>query len=137
MEKPMKKQFDKKMPKTAVSLALLASLLSPVMAQTGKVETEQQPLPELPNSISGTETVRARMDRFVREQNLREVKDNKKDETGRVVLIDFATATIAAPPPIRISSMRGSQPSARPCLLRKRSAPSFRRRLWPPRPSRT
>lgn len=83
---------------TALSLALSAVLLAPAGAQTGKIETEQQPLPELPNSISGTETVRARMDRFIREQNLREVKDNKKDETGRDVLIDFATATIAAPP---------------------------------------
>lgn len=94
----MKQQINKQLPNTALGLTLLAALLSPVLAQTGKIETEQQPLPELPNSISGTETVRARMDRFVRDQNLREVKDNKKDESGRVVLIDFATATIAAPP---------------------------------------
>ncbi len=94
----MEKQFDKKMSRAGLGLALAAALLSPALAQTGKIETEQQPLPELPNSISGTESVRARMDRFVREQNLREVKDNKKDETGRVVLIDFATATIEASP---------------------------------------
>ncbi len=94
----MKKQFTKKIPKLALGLTLLVTLLSPASGQTTKIEREQQPLPELPNSISGTETVRARMDRFIREQDLREVKDNKKDETGRVVLIDFATATIAAAP---------------------------------------
>jgi hypothetical protein len=38
------------------------------------------------------------MDKFIREQGLREVKDTKKDEQGRTVLIDFATATISAPP---------------------------------------
>jgi hypothetical protein len=62
------------------------------------LELEQKPIPELPNSISGTETVRSRMDKFIREQGLREVKDTKKDEQGRTVLIDFATATISAPP---------------------------------------
>ncbi len=70
----------------------------PLWAQNAKLELEQKPLPELPNSISGTETVRSRMDKFIREQGLREVKDNKKDEDGRTVLIDFATATISAPP---------------------------------------
>lgn len=77
---------------------LMATAISSAWAQTGAIETEQKPLAELPNSISGSETVRARMDRFIREQNLREIKDNKKDETGRDVLIDFATATISAPP---------------------------------------
>jgi hypothetical protein len=75
------------------------ALLSPsfsVNAQEGKVELEQKPIPELPDSISGSETVRSRMDKFIREQGLREVKDNKKDESGRAVLIDFATATISA-----------------------------------------
>lgn len=70
----------------------------PLMAQNAKLELEQKPLPELPNSISGSESVRSRMDKFIREQGLREVKDNKKDENGRTVLIDFATATISAPP---------------------------------------
>jgi hypothetical protein len=68
------------------------------VAQEAKLELEQKPIPELPNSISGTETVRSRMDKFIREQGLREVKDTKKDEQGRTVLIDFATATISAPP---------------------------------------
>ena len=69
-----------------------------IFAQEAKLELEQKPLAELPNSISGTETVRSRMNTFIREQKLREIKDNKKDETGRVILIDFASATIAAPP---------------------------------------
>jgi hypothetical protein len=59
-------------------------------------EYEQKPLPELPNSISGSDTVRSRMDKFIRDQGLRQVKDDKKDENGRMVLIDFASATIAA-----------------------------------------
>ena len=71
---------------------------NPIMAQNAKLELEQKPLPELPNSISGSETVRSRMDKFIRDQGLREVKDSKKDETGRTVLIDFANATIPVPP---------------------------------------
>ena len=38
------------------------------------------------------------MKKFILEQGLQEVKDNKKDEAGRMVLIDFATGTIAASP---------------------------------------
>ena len=71
---------------------------SSILAQEPKIEMEQKPVPELPNSISGTETVRARMDKFIREQGLKDVKDTKKDEQGRTVLIDFASATISAPP---------------------------------------
>ena len=71
---------------------------SSIFAQGAKLELEQKPVPELPNSISGTETVRTRMDKFIREQGLKDVKDTKKDEQGRTVLLDFATATIAAPP---------------------------------------
>lgn len=70
----------------------------PAWSQDGNIELEQKPIPELPTSISGTETVRSRMDKFIREQGLREIKDNKKDETGRSILIDFAFATISAPP---------------------------------------
>jgi len=81
-----------------LALALAAVFLSPAAAQKDKIEIEQQPLAELPNSISGTETVRSRMQRFIREKNLSEVMDNKKDETGRDVLMGFANATIAAPP---------------------------------------
>jgi len=82
------------------SLLLGLSLLTavPSWSQDAKLEIEQKPLAELPNSISGGETVRSRMDKFIREQGLREVKDNKKDEAGRMVLIDFATGTIAASP---------------------------------------
>lgn len=79
-----------------LSLSLLAAV--PSWSQDGKLEIEQKPLAELPNSISGGESVRSRMDKFIREQGLRDVKDNKKDESGRMVLIDFATATIAASP---------------------------------------
>jgi hypothetical protein len=71
---------------------------TPLMAQNTRLELEQKPLPELPNSISGTETVRARMDKFIREQGLREIKDNQKDQDGRTVLIQLSTTTIAAPP---------------------------------------
>jgi hypothetical protein len=82
------------------SLLLGLSLLTavPSWSQDGKLEIEQKPLAELPNSISGGESVRSRMDKFIREQGLRDVKDNKKDESGRMVLIDFAYATIAASP---------------------------------------
>lgn len=93
----MKTRYAKKLPTVMLSLSALVLPGAPAWSQSGKIETEQQPLPELPNSISGGETVRARMDKFIRDQGLREVKDNKKDETGRDVLIDFATATIAAP----------------------------------------
>lgn len=82
------------------SLLLGISLLTavPSWSQDGKLEIEQKPLAELPNSISGGETVQSRMKKFIREQGLQEVKDNKKDESGRMVLIDFATGTIAAAP---------------------------------------
>ena len=69
-----------------------------VQAQAVGPELEQRPLPELPNSISGSDTVRSRMDRFIRDQGLREVRSNKKDESGRTVLIDFSFATISASP---------------------------------------
>lgn len=69
-----------------------------VSAQVASPELEQRPLPELPNSISGSDTVRSRMDKFIRDQGLREVRSNKKDESGRTVLIDFSYATIAASP---------------------------------------
>ncbi len=78
--------------------ACCVGFLTSVTAQPAKLELEQKPLPELPNSISGGETVRSRMDKFIRDQGLRGVKDNKKDEDGRTVLIEFATATIAAAP---------------------------------------
>lgn len=81
-----------------VGCAVLAASISAAWAQTPVAAPDQQALPELPNSISGGETVRARMDKFIRDQGLREIKDNKQDETGRVVLIDFATATISASP---------------------------------------
>ena len=82
------------------SLLLGLSLLTavPSWSQDAKLEIEQKPLAELPNSISGGETVRSRMDKFIREQGLLDVKNNKKDEAGRMVLIDFATATIAVSP---------------------------------------
>lgn len=76
--------------------ALATAALVPSWAQDGKLELEQKPVPELPNSISSSETVRSRMDKFIREQGLRQVKDNMKDESGRTVLIDFAVATISA-----------------------------------------
>jgi hypothetical protein len=92
----------KKLTKSNKSFSLLLglSLLTavPSWSQDAKLEIEQKPLAELPNSISGGETVRSRMDKFIREQGLRDVKDNKKDEAGRMVLIDFATGTIAASP---------------------------------------
>jgi len=81
-----------------VGCAVLCAAVSAAWAQAPAVAPDQQSLPELPNSISGGETVKARMDKFIRDQGLREIKDNKKDETGRDVLIDFATGTIAASP---------------------------------------
>ena len=81
------------------SLLLGLSLLTavPSWSQDAKLEIEQKPLAELPNSISGGETVQSRMRKFIREQGLQDVKDSGKDESGRMVLIDFATATISAP----------------------------------------
>lgn len=93
-------KFDKHIALTPwfAGALLYAATATPLVAQEAKLELEQKPIPELPNSISGTDTVRSRMDKFIREQGLREVKDTKKDEQGRTVLIDFATATISAPP---------------------------------------
>ena len=71
---------------------------SPAFSQGTTPEFEQKPLPELPNSISGSETVRSRMEKFIREEGLREVRNNQKDESGRTVLIDYSYATISAPP---------------------------------------
>jgi hypothetical protein len=79
-----------------LGLSLLTAV--PSWSQDAKLEIEQKPLAELPNSISGGETVQSRMKKFILEQGLQEVKDNKKDEAGRMVLIDFATGTIAASP---------------------------------------
>ena len=69
-----------------------------IFAQEPKLELEQKPIAELPNSISGTETVRDRMNKFIRDQGLKDIKDTKKDEQGRTVLIEFSSATISAPP---------------------------------------
>ena len=69
-----------------------------IFAQEPKLELEQKPIAELPNSISGTETVRDRMNKFIRDQGLKDIKDSKKDEQGRTVLIEFSSATISAPP---------------------------------------
>lgn len=83
----------------AVSSCLIWNLnSSPAFSQGDTPEFEQKPLPELPNSISGSETVRSRMDKFIREEGLREVRSNKKDESGRTVLIDYSYATISASP---------------------------------------
>ncbi len=79
-----------------VGSVFLLTAIPTAWAQVAASAPDQRPLPDLPNSISGGETVRARMDKFIRDQGLREIKDSKKDETGRDVLIDFATATIAA-----------------------------------------
>ena len=80
---------------TTGALALFANI---ALSQTMIVEVEQKPPVALPNSISGGESVKSRMDKFIRDQGLRDVKDEKRDENGRTVLIDFATATIAAKP---------------------------------------
>jgi len=82
------------------SLLLGLSLLTavPSWSQDAKLEIEQRPLAELPNSISGGETVQSRMKKFISEQGLQNVKDSGKDESGRMVLIETATATISAPP---------------------------------------
>jgi hypothetical protein len=82
------------------SLLLGLSLLTavPSWSQDAKLEIEQRPLAELPNSISVGETVQSRMEKFILEQGLQDVKNNQKDETGRIVLIEFATASISAYP---------------------------------------
>jgi len=81
-----------------LGVTVASATLAPAWSQEGKLELEQKPLPELPTSISCSETVRSRMDKFIREQGLREIKDSKKDENGRAILIDFAYATISASP---------------------------------------
>ena len=73
-------KFDKHIALTPwfAGALLYAATATPLVAQEAKLELEQKPIPELPNSISGTDTVRSRMDKFIREQGLREVKDTKK-----------------------------------------------------------
>lgn len=83
----------------AISGCLLSGVAPlSVFAQGATPELEQRPLPELPNSISGSETVRSRMVKFIRDQGLREVHSNQRDESGRIVLISMSTGTIAASP---------------------------------------
>jgi hypothetical protein len=67
-------------------------------SQEAKIELEEKPLAELPNSISGSENVRDRMNKFIIKEGLLQVKNNKKDEKGRTVLIDFSTGVIAVEP---------------------------------------
>lgn len=88
-----------KMHQLATFIALGALALSQsTIAQTAQPELEQQALVDLPNNISGVENVRSRMNKFIDDQGLREIKDGQKDERGRTVLIDFAFATISASP---------------------------------------
>lgn len=79
----------------------LLSAVAPlsVQAQVAGLELEQRPLPELPNSISGSETVRSRMVEFIRrDKELNEAHSKQRDESGRTVLISMSTGTIAASP---------------------------------------
>jgi len=81
--------------KSVVGFALTVAL----SANANQLEVEQQPLAELPNSISGNETVRNRMQEFIKnDERLRRIRDTQKDETGRSVLLFTATGTIAASP---------------------------------------
>ncbi len=61
-------KFDKHIALTPwfAAALLYAATATPLVAQEAKLELEQKPIPELPNSISGTETVRSRMDKFIR-----------------------------------------------------------------------
>ncbi len=82
---------------------LLLASLGPVWSQGGKIALEEKPLAESAISISGNETVRLRMEKFIKEvtvdgESLQAIKNNQKDKTGRTIRIDFATGTIAAPP---------------------------------------
>ena len=82
----------------SITTGVLAFFANAALSQNMIVEVEQKPPVPLPNSISGGESVKSRMDKFIRDQGLRDVKDEKRDESGRTVLIDFANATIAAKP---------------------------------------
>ncbi len=84
--------------KISFAIGVILLMAMPSWSQNVKLEIEQKPLPELPNSISGTETVQSRMKKFIREQGLEDLRTNQKDENGRMVLIDTATAPIAASP---------------------------------------
>lgn len=74
---------------------LAAAFITTSLAQDAKVEMEQKPLPELPKSISGTETVDQRMQDFLRTQQLRQ---GENEDAGRSVLVWLGKGTISVPP---------------------------------------
>jgi hypothetical protein len=74
---------------------LAVAMVSSSLAQDAKVEMEQKPLPALPNSISGSETVDQRMQAFLRTQELRQ---GENEDGGRSVLVWLGKGTISVPP---------------------------------------
>lgn len=85
--------------RTVGSLIVSLAFTVPLLANANAQDVEQRPLAELPNSISGTETVRDRMQDFIeKDRTLRLIRKTQKDETGRSVLLFTATGTIAASP---------------------------------------
>jgi hypothetical protein len=75
--------------------AFAAAAITSSLAQEPKVELEQKPLPELPKSISGTETVDQRMQAFLRTQKLRQ---GENQDGGRSVLVWLGKGTISVSP---------------------------------------
>ena len=74
---------------------LVTSMITTSLAQDAKVEMEQKPLPDLPKSISGTETVYQRMQDFLRTQQLRQ---GENEDAGRSVLVWLGRGAISVPP---------------------------------------
>jgi len=93
----IKNQFKKQPYFKLRNLFLSANLLLTAglgYSQDAKLELEQKPPVALPNSISVNETVRSRMEQFVKSQGMRK---GDFQENGRTILVNFGNATIAAP----------------------------------------
>jgi hypothetical protein len=79
---------------TSLAITTVSSAIA--QAQGGAIEYEQQPLPPLPNSISGNETVDDRMKAWLKREGLKQGEQNLSD--GRVAIVSLGRGTIAAPP---------------------------------------
>ncbi|WP_291929572.1 DUF6844 domain-containing protein [Limnohabitans sp.] len=91
----MKTQISPRTVRWLMGSTLAAAVMTSGLAQEAKVEMEQRPLPELPKSISGTETVDQRMQAFLKTQQLRQ---GENEEGGRSILVWLGKGTISVPP---------------------------------------
>lgn len=91
----MKTQISTRTAQWLLGSTLAAAIITSGLAQDAKLEMEQKPLPELPKSISGTETVDQRMQAFLRTQQLRQ---GENEEGGRSVLVWLGKGAISVSP---------------------------------------